>query len=65
MFSPKLSKEDEQHLEELAGPSILEKILGRDDRKRRLAKSTEVKDQHTKKTFEKHTIKTKVKEYYP
>ena len=65
MFNPKLSKEDELRLEQLAGPSLIEKILGRDNRKRRLAKETEVKDSHVKKTFEKHTIKTKSKEYYP
>ena len=66
MFSPKLSKEDELRLEQLAGgPSLIERVLGRDDRKRRLAKETEVKDSHVKKTFDKHTIKTKSKEYYP
>ena len=66
MFSPKMSKEDELRLEQLAGgPSLIEKILGRDNRKRRLAKSTEVTDKHIKKSTDKHTIKTKVKEYYP
>ena len=65
MFSPKLSKEDELRLEQLAGASLIERVLGRDNRKRRLSKETEVKDSHVKKTFEKHTIKTKSKEYYP
>ena len=65
MFGPKLSKEDELRLEQLAGPSVIERFLGRDNRKRRLAKSTEEKESHTKVTFERSTKKNKSKEYYP
>lgn len=66
MFCPGLSKEDQRRLDELSGhPSVIEQLLGRDDRKQRLAREVKVTEKHRKITYESQSKKTKVKEYYP